>query len=66
MKTKLYTLAANVFYGIRSLIAYPAYRTKRKIQSLANSQGIPKFSGSGYNGPGNVNSGKKRYNKKRR
>lgn len=37
-----------------------------KDRSMSDSQGNSKFSGSSYNSPGNVSSGKKRYNKSRR
>jgi hypothetical protein len=39
---------------------------KSKESSLAESQGIPKYSGSSYNGQGNVDHGKITSNKKRR
>lgn len=39
---------------------------KPKETSLAESQGVPKFSGSSYNGQGNVDHGKIISNKKRR
>lgn len=39
---------------------------KPKNKSMSDSQGIPKFSGSGYNGQGNPDHGKIRSNKKRR
>lgn len=59
-------MAANVYYGIRSLMAQPPQKMKRKTRSQSSSQGVNKFSGSGYNSPGNVDSSKKRYNRKRR
>ena len=39
---------------------------KAKETSLAETQGVPKFSGSSYNGQGNVDHGKITSNKKRR
>ena len=39
---------------------------KPKETSLEESQGVPKFSGSSYNGQGNVDHGKITSNKKRR
>lgn len=39
---------------------------KPKNKSMSDSQGVPKFSGSGYNGQGNPDHGKIRSNKKRR
>ncbi|MDD4975949.1 MAG: hypothetical protein PHY93_16450 [Bacteriovorax sp.] len=39
---------------------------KPKETSLAESQGVPKFSGSSYNGQGNVDHGKITSNRKRR
>lgn len=39
---------------------------KSKETSLAESQGVPKYSGSSYNGQGNVDHGKIISNKQRR
>lgn len=39
---------------------------QNKETSLAETQGVPQFSGSSYNSQGNVDNGKKISNKKRR
>ncbi len=39
---------------------------KSKNKSMTDSQGVPKFSGSGYNGQGAPDHGKIRSNRKRR
>ncbi|MGZ3787645.1 MAG: hypothetical protein ACXVLQ_03940 [Bacteriovorax sp.] len=41
-------------------------RANTKDKSMVDSQGITKFSGSGYNGKGNVSNSKIRSNRKRR
>jgi len=39
---------------------------KKREQSQVDSQGVSRFSGSSYNGQGNVDNAKIRYNRKRR